>query len=203
MFPKLNAITKFILDKFFYCLLFYITYAWKGYGDMVCRTPAGRIFSIFFIVSSVPMWFNILAQLGYFLHLLLFKLWTAFRCFLVCGTPPHYKGSVTYTYSKARNALFAELCCDFCWKFEILVEGWKFCQSSWEQAFRQTALRKDVFAQRRSSWLCIILLSRTSIKVKWYECQVGYKLSRSHLHYSSHRKCEQNNSEMYIWYLFW
>ena len=96
MFPKLNAITKFILDKFFYCLLFYITYAWKGYGDMVCRTPAGRIFSIFFIVSSVPMWFNILAQLGYFLHLLLFKLWTAFRCFL-CGTGYHFRGSV-YVY---------------------------------------------------------------------------------------------------------
>ena len=96
MFPKLSAITKFILDKFFYCLLFSITYAWKGYGDMVCRTPAGRIFSIFFIVSSVPMWFNILAQLGYFLHLLLFKLWTALRCFL-CGTRYHFKGSV-YVY---------------------------------------------------------------------------------------------------------
>ena len=93
---KLSAITKFILDKFFYCLLFSITYAWKGYGDMVCRTPAGRIFSIFFIVSSVPMWFNILAQLGYFLHLLLFKLWTALRCFL-CGTRYHFKGSV-YVY---------------------------------------------------------------------------------------------------------
>ena len=60
---------------------------------MVCRTPAGRIFSIFFIVSSVPMWFNILAQLGYFLHLLLFKLWTALRGF--CDTRHYFKGYVT------------------------------------------------------------------------------------------------------------
>ena len=60
---------------------------------MVCRTPAGRIFSIFFIVSSVPMWFNILAQLGYFLHLLLFKLWTALRGF--CDTRHYFKGYET------------------------------------------------------------------------------------------------------------
>lgn len=59
---------------------------------MVCRTLGGKLFTILFIVTSVPMWFSTLAQLGYFLHLLLFKTWSILRCYCCCC---NFRWSVT------------------------------------------------------------------------------------------------------------
>ena len=42
---------------------------------MICRTDAGKLFTVIFILTSVPMWFSILAQMGFFLQILIVKSW--------------------------------------------------------------------------------------------------------------------------------
>ena len=77
-----------LVNSLYYCSSLYTT---VGYGDMICHTFGGKVLSLLFIVTSVPMWFSTLAQLGYFFHLLLVKLWSSLR-WACCGQGDNYGG---------------------------------------------------------------------------------------------------------------